>query len=436
MSVNEYENDGFDQESINDDHLFNSLHKPIPHIRGDINIVDVEQDGQQFLYFHDDMHYATSNFALNRQVAGLLSFFDGTNTVMQISEKINTNGSHIEPQQILDFVQLLDRNRVLYSDNFRYFAEIDERNFEQKSTRAPSCINSSYPADPQEITSVFDKAFSASTSPDYHHEFNKSDIKALYAPHIDLRIGMKSYAQSFALLKDLTPKRVILLGTSHYASLYPDIYANTPFIASRKTFQLPLGNVPADQAVLDDMEARQSELGISFKDRAHRVEHSLELHLILLRYLWKHSFSIVPVLVGSFDELFYKKDGYLAEKIDSLGSYLYKNFYNDDDTLILISGDMAHFGRKFGDTLPAQSMFDEVKAFDDDFLALAEQADRSGMLNHISNGNDPYRICGFPPLYSFLSGFNDLKGTSLTYNIWDETERESAVSYGSVVYHR
>lgn len=436
MSVNEREDNGNNQASVKDDYLFDSLHKPIPHIRGDISIVDVEQDGQQFLYFHDDMHYATPNFALNRQVAGLLSFFDGAKTVMQISEQLNTNGSRIEPQQILDFVQLLDSNRILYSDNFRHFAEIAENNFEQKSTRAPSCINSSYPADPQEIRSVFDKAFSETTLLDYHHEFKKSDIKALYAPHIDLRIGMKSYAQSFALLKDLTPKRVVILGTSHYASLYPDIYADTPFIASRKTFQLPLGDVPADQTVLDDIEARQSELGISFKDRAHRVEHSLELHLILLRYLWKHSFSIVPVLVGSFDELFYKKDGYLAEKIDNFGRYLFKNFYDDDDTLVLISGDLAHFGRKFGDTRPAQSMFDEVKDFDDDFLAHAEQADRSGMLHLISDDNDPYRICGFPPLYSFLSGFNDLNGTSLTYNIWDETERESAVSYGSVVYHR
>ena len=271
------------------------------------------------------------------------------------------------------------------------------------------------------------------------HSIKKEDakrIKALYAPHIDLRIGMKSYAQSFALLEELTPKRVVLLGTSHYASLYPDVYADTPFIATRKTFQLPLGDVPADQKILDDMEQRQSELGISFNDRAHRTEHSLELHLILLRYLWKHSFEIVPVLVGSFNELFYKKDGYLAEKVDNFGRYLSKNFYDDDETLILISGDLAHIGRKFGDHQPAQKLFDEVKAFDDIFLQHAMRGDRSNMLDHIAQDNDPYRICGFPPLYSFLSGFNDLKGTSLTYNIWDETERDSAVSYGSVVYYR
>ena len=74
--------------NVNGELLFDSMHKPIPPIRGDIAIVDVEQDGQQYLYFHDDMHYATPNFALDRQVAGLLPFFDGSKTVMQISEQI------------------------------------------------------------------------------------------------------------------------------------------------------------------------------------------------------------------------------------------------------------------------------------------------------------------------------------------------------------
>jgi hypothetical protein len=52
----------------------------------------------------------------------------------------------------------------------------------------------------------------------------------------------------------------------------------------------------------------------------------------------------------------------------------------------------------------------------------------------MSEKYDPYRICGYPPLYSFLKTKPDLKGEVLTYDIWDESERESGVSFGSIIY--
>jgi hypothetical protein len=56
------------------------------------------------------------------------------------------------------------------------------------------------------------------------------------------------------------------------------------------------------------------------------------------------------------------------------------------------------------------------------------------MLELMSRKYDPYRICGYPPLYSFLNIFPKLEGEILTYDIWDETERESGVSFGSILY--
>jgi len=418
---------------MSDEKLFTSTTDPAPGIRGDLTIMKIENNGQPYLYFHDTLGYATPNFALNQQVAGLLSLLNGQRSIEDIMTLVNSGGE-IDTGDLVDFVKLFDEHRILYSDYFKEYKAARETEFEEQSYRQPSCIHSSYPAEPAEIRSLFDEAFDKVEESDGAGESGNGKIRALYAPHIDLRVGMDSYAQSFSQLRNLKPKRVVLLATSHYAGYYPDLYSNKPFIASRKTFGLPLGDLRADQEVLDAMEENKDELGISFHDRAHRVEHSIELHLILLRYLWDHEFEIVPVLAGNFDELYYMPDGHLGEKVAAFGRFMNERFGEDEDTLFLISGDLAHVGKKFGDEDPAHTRFEEVRRFDEQFMQHAEKSDRSAMLEHISKNHDPHRICGFPPLYTFLSCFDNLKGRQLTYDLWDERERESAVSYGSVVY--
>ena len=47
---------------------------------------------------------------------------------------------------------------------------------------------------------------------------------------------------------------------------------------------------------------------------------------------------------------------------------------------------------------------------------------------------DAYRICGFSPLMSLMKAMPDLKGKRVSYDVWDEKERESAVTFGSILY--
>lgn len=410
--------------------LFDSKTEPIPRLRPDLDIIPIHENGNAYLYFHDMRGYATPDFALDRSVGGLLSLLDGRHSINDLKSYI---GNGTTTDQLLQYIQFLDENRLLYSGHFKQFARRYEQNYEESSVHKSVTAGNSYPAEPGELNQFLDEAFAR-----YQPEpaTNAEAIKALYAPHIDPRVGMEAYVKAFAPLREVKPKRVVLLATSHYAGMYPDTYDNRPFIISAKNFEMPMGTVPADRPAIDRLLNHGESTGITDQDRAHRIEHSIELHLLFLQHIWQHKFSIVPIVVTGFDDLFYMENSFLSDQIDHFSAVLQQQFGQDDETLFLISGDLSHVGKKFGDDRPAETMQKEVQQFDEQFMETGQNNAPEKMLQLVQPDYNPYRICGFPPLYTFLKTFPDLKGEILSYQRWDETERESAVTFGSILYHR
>lgn len=410
------------------DKLFNTYSEPIPPLRYDIQRIPVQDNGQDFIYFFDQLDYATPNFALPKDAEPILSLIDGNRSVNDI---IKFSSDEVTKEQILGYARFLDENGLLDSAYFEEHAELIESEYEKSDVHQSTTAGSSFPADEKELKLFLNKAFKK-----YENANPVSPAKALYAPHIDPRVGMPSYVKAFSAIKNLTPKRVFILATSHYAGLYGDVYANKPFIFSRKDFNLPNGLVKSDQnaiSLIKEQTSHDEIFGASFSDRGHRIEHSIELHLLFLNHIWNHEFEIVPILVGGFDELLYAEDGFQAHQIEAF-TYLLNQQFNNEENFFLISGDLAHFGRKFGDQEPAKLMMDKVKAFDESFLEVGADNDSKTMRKIMSADYDPYRICGFPPLYTFLNAFSNTKGEVLSYNVWDEKERDSAVSFGSILF--
>lgn len=412
----------------NHDTLFNSKTEPIPEIRRDIEIIPVKNNGDSYIYFHDNFGYATPDFALDSKAATVLSLLDGRKSIQDLSPYF---GEEVNSDRLLKYIQFLDENRLLHSSHLKEYSEYVEQQYESSDVHKPVAAGFSYPSDPEELVPYLDKAFSTITR---NGSVEKQSIKALYAPHIDLRVGMSSYVSAFSAIKDIKPKRVVILATSHYSGLYADTYHNEPFIITGKDFELPLGTIKSDKRAINRITRKTSKIGLTTKDRAHRIEHSIELHLLFLSYLWDHDYKIVPILVSSLDDLFYMENGYRSEQVEAFGDLLYEEFGEDHDTFFLISGDLAHFGKKFGDQQPAQEFVDEVENYDNLFLQYAEQGAEDDLLELLKKQYDPYRICGFPPLYTFLKSMPDLQGKILSYELWDEQERESAVTFGSILF--
>ena len=408
---------------MNDTLLFDSLTSPIPGIRRDLNIIPVKDDGRDLLYFHDVMGYASPNFALDSQVQTVLSLINNKTSVKEICKLSNGN---ISTDELLEFVQLLDQNRILNTKHFKLFSNKIEKQFENSSVRKPVLAGRSYPENPEQLDEYLTTLFK-DVSPSMAH-----NVKALYAPHIELSVGQNQYVEAFSHLSNLKPKRVVILATSHYAGYFPDIYDGKPFIATNKDFKLPHRLIETDRDYLNRLNNSDSDMGITFSDRAHRIEHSIETHLLFATQFWKHNFRIAPILIGSFDEILYHNSGDLARKIDRF-TYQLKAL-DDDDTFYLISGDLSHIGKKFGDQTKLDLMKSEVQSIDKSFLDASVNLDSEMLLNDLSSHYDSSRICGFPPLYTFINAFGDLNGEQINYHWWDETSTESAVSFGSIVY--
>lgn len=413
------------------DKLFNSYSAPIPPLRFDVQIIPVKQDGETYLYFQDQYGYAPDNFAVPHSARNIFALFDGQRSIDDLME-FSSNG--ITKEQILDYVQFLDENALLHSPFFKEIAEKTELNYEKSGVHQSITAGLAYPNDPEEITHFFNEAFEKLPTSE-----SVQTAKALYAPHIDIRVGMNSYTKAFSAIKDLKPKRVVMLATSHYAGMYSDIYEERPFVISNKDFKMVNGTVKADREGIQNIReavGNEAELyGVTFQDRAHRIEHSIEQHLLFINHLWEHDFTMIPIVVGSLDELFYKADGFQGQQVEHFTELLAELFGKDEETFFLVSGDLSHVGKKFGDDKPAKELFEEIRTFDEKFLDFGADGSSQKILKLMGEKYDPYRICGYPPLFTFLKTIPNLKGEILTYDIWDETERESGVSFGSILYH-
>lgn len=409
---------------MNKNNLFDSLTDPIPQLRRDIQVIPVQNNGSSYLYFHDSRDYIPSDFALNRETETLLSLIDGRKSINDLKPYI---GDEVTVQQLKEFIQFLDKNRLLSSGYYQSYSQGIESQYEQSTIHTSNTAGNSYPADPDELKSFLGEAFGKD---DFKE--TKATPRALYAPHIDPRIALDSYIKAFAPIRNLKPKRVVMIATSHYAGLYPDTYKEHPFILVNKDFKLPFGTIRRDQKSIEQL--LDNDCGITSHDRAHRTEHSIELHLLFLSYLWDHDFQIIPFLVRNLDDLYYMEDGHLGQQLDDFSRLIDNTFSDDPDTFFLISGDLAHFGKKFGDSTPASNLFNEVEHFDQQFLEYGSQNRDDLLLKLMKEETDPYRICGFPPLYTFLNIMPHLKGEVLNYDLWDERERESAVTFGSILY--
>jgi hypothetical protein len=128
----------------------------------------------------------------------------------------------------------------------------------------------------------------------------------------------------YQLAQDGRPDTVVLLGPNHTG------YGSGLSIMRKGAWQTPLGNVEIDTKIADDILHGTRMLDID--SLAHRYEHSLEVQLPFLQYLYGNSFKIVPIC-------------FLMQDYDSaveIGRALTKAL-DATNTVIIASSDMTHY---------------------------------------------------------------------------------------------
>ena len=123
-------------------------------------------------------------------------------------------------------------------------------------------------------------------------------LRGALVPHMDYARGGSTYTWSFKEVCERSDASLfVIIATSHYS---PDASR-----LMRKGFRTPLGITPTDQSYIDRLIRHYGDEPALFRDElAHLPEHSIELEVVFLQYLYENRrpIRIVPLLVGSFHD--------------------------------------------------------------------------------------------------------------------------------------
>jgi AmmeMemoRadiSam system protein B len=223
----------------------------------------------------------------------------------------------------------------------------------------------------------------------------------------------------------------VIVATSHYSPCR--------FTLTRMNFETPLGTVQTDQAYIDRLVAHYGD-GLFDDPLAHLPEHSVELEVLLLQYLFEghRDIRIVPLLVGSFqDRVLFQSDPTEADDIGRMVAALRRaEAEAGEPVCYLISGDLAHIGPKFGDPLPvSESQLTASRAGDELILNRLNAADPAGYFRVIAEEGDARRICGFPPTWLTLAAARPRTGRVLHYNRSVHPTGHESVSFAAAAFY-
>jgi MEMO1 family protein len=301
--------------------------------------------------------------------------------------------------------------------------------------REPSCLGT-YAPDATELRKQLLELFTGRQSsglPDPNVRPN-GRLRAVLAPHIDYGRGGRTYTWAFKeLVEQTTASLFVIIGTSHYS--------RHRFTLTRKHFKTPLGVVPADQDYIDRLEKHFGAGLFADEFQAHLPEHSIELEVVLLQYLLEklRPIRIVPLVVGSFnDAVMNRQPPSRSADIERMMKALVEiEAELPEPPAYIISGDLAHIGPKFGDSMAVHhDWLTQSRAGDEALIDAATAADFVAYSDLITEEQDRRRICGYPPTYTLLQALKPSNGRLLHYDQYIHPQGYESVSFASMAFYR
>lgn len=401
-----------------------------PRLRPYLGIAQLnnrQAPGQEFLLY-DRLRVSAAQLVLCAAELECLKLFDGSRTLLDIqAEVIRMLGGQIVPLEF--FAALAARlEQGLFLDSPRFRQAADSR------VRRPSCLGV-YSPDPTELRKQMRDLFRHPQGAGLPARIGgDGGLRAILAPHIDYHRGGLAYTYAFKELIESTPASLfVIIGTSHYCGW-------KRFTLTRKDFQTPLGIVPTDQAYIDRLVSHYGEGLFEEELVAHLPEHSIELEVVFLHYLYEgqRDIRIVPLVVGSFEDCVVGKDDPgerddIRRMTEALRAVEQET---KEPICYIISGDLAHIGPKFGARSPLRkSQLAHSRSQDMAILAEAEKANSAGFFNRIADEKDERNICGLPPTWVALQAARPSSGRVLRYDQYVDPTGQESVSFASMAFY-
>ncbi|MCW4023648.1 MAG: AmmeMemoRadiSam system protein B [Candidatus Bathyarchaeota archaeon] len=242
--------------------------------------------------------------------------------------------------------------------------------------RRPVVAGQFYEGDAEPLKSQLKSCFLSSLGPGKlptpNLHIHPRRLVGLICPHAGyMYSGAVAASAYYELAVDGLPNTVIILGPNHTG------YGSALGLMREGEWQTPLGNVQVDTAVADEIlkETRVVEVD----ELSHRFEHSIEVQLPFLQFLYGNSFKFVPICFQMQDYQSAVEVGRaLVETLDT------KN------AVVIASSDMTHYE-------PAKVAF----AKDQAALKFVLEGDSKGFYETVENQN--ITACGFAPITSLIT---------------------------------
>ena len=387
-----------------------------------------EKDGDpRCVQLWDRLHLSSVGLRLDLVEFAALDFLDGSRTLSDIqADMARRFDGRVLPLPF--FTGLLDKlERVFFLDGPRFRERL------HAPVREPSCVGC-YHADPVRLRQQLKSLFTHPKGPGLPRPLAPDGaLAAALLPHIDYARGGPTYAWGFKELVERSDASLfVIIGTSHYS--------HERFTLTRKHFKSPLGVVETDQRYIDRLTAHYGD-GLFDDPYAHLPEHSIELEVVFLQYLFegRHPFRVVPLVVGSFQDCVEAgTDPSQAEDVRRMVAALREvERQTEEKICYLISGDLAHIGPRFGDEGPlTKRALDHSRQQDRALMRAAEAVDLSAYFRILAGENDGRRICGFPPTWTLLEALRPGRGRLLHYDQYVEPRGQESVSFASMAFYR
>ncbi len=285
--------------------------------------------------------------------------------------------------------------------------------------RRPAVAGAFYPGSKSSLLPYISNLFLSDRGPGAEpsvSEAGERRLLGIISPHAGYIYSGEIAAHGYYYLaKDGLPDTVILIGPNHTGlggaiSVYPS-----------GSWETPLGSVKVDVDFVERL--KETESFLSFDVDAHIYEHSIEVQIPFLQYIYGKvgkSFRIVPIV------MMYQT----VEGVKILGEALYKLFSEADLSrfLVVASTDFSHY-------VPAE------KASEIDFKAIEKilALDPEGLISSVYRWN--ITMCGYGPVATLLYLAKKLGGYGarlLKYGHSGEVTKDddSVVAYASIIVER
>ena len=239
--------------------------------------------------------------------------------------------------------------------------------------RQPVVAGSFYSADKTELYNNLKSYFSMVSD-----KSTDENLKAVIVPHAGYVYSAEVAANGYAKINpSVHYNNVFILASSHRA------YFEGASIYNLGDYYTPLGKVKVNKTITDQL--LKDNKVFSYVPEAHFQEHSIEVQLPFLQYIFKDGFQIVPIVLGT------NRIDRVKEIAEGLKSYFNEN------NLFIISSDFSHYpSGKDAEVVDIETMKSIISNSPENFLKTIDLHEKENISNLSTSA------CGWTSILTLL----------------------------------